>query len=124
MLAKTFKFSDISFVPSEILDGNLFDSYLFLISSQSQVNCVFNEHNIWANIQSLDAPHQIQFDLSNSNRLLYSSYELSSSFDTSLFIDWRPFFGPKFTKPNLSTIQIENLLYTPPDFEKATELQV
>ena len=68
------------------------------------IGMLINEDNLWANIQDHEQPHLMLFDLQNKKQ-------------------WRPFFDEKFTKPDLSTCQQEDLAYSPINFEQAERME-
>jgi coiled-coil and C2 domain-containing protein 2A len=76
------------------------DSSMPLLS----IGMLINEDNLWANIQDHEQPHLMLFDLQNKKQ-------------------WRPFFDEKFTKPDLSTCQQEDLAYSPINFEQAERME-
>ncbi|XP_065174860.1 coiled-coil and C2 domain-containing protein 2A-like [Sycon ciliatum] len=71
--------------------GEHFRQYDTLCPLQD-VYFVFNDTNVWANVQSSTKPSQITFDLSSTS-------------------NWRPFFTSSFPAPDLTSIQSEHLVY-------------
>ena len=68
------------------------------------VSHVFNNENIWANIQPYEDPERIRFDNFRDPK------------------SWKPFFSSKNT-PSLSTVQVSALEYMETDLEKVSILQ-
>ncbi len=75
-----------------------------------QIDFVFNERNIWANVQELTAPCQISFDLSRTTGLGRQCLHVHQHHLSC--IDWLPFFSPSFANPGLPSVQTEVLTYT------------
>eukprot|EP00047_Mylnosiga_fluctuans_P015855 m.49800 g.49800 ORF g.49800 m.49800 type:complete len:1613 (+) comp6162_c0_seq2:71-4909(+) len=61
-----------------------------------RIGCVFNEDNVWGNIQPYSEPSRISFDVSNPKF-------------------WRPLFGKALPNPGLSTVQATSLPLRAPD---------
>ena len=51
------------------------------------VGCLANAENIWANIQPLEQPARMSFDVKNT-------------------ANWKPFFHSRFKDPGLSSVQV------------------
>ncbi|XP_048583350.1 coiled-coil and C2 domain-containing protein 2A isoform X3 [Nematostella vectensis] len=70
----------------------------------TSIGCVFNEENIWANVQQFEEPFRLDFDLTKPKL-------------------WLPFFSQKYPRPALSSVQKENLFYRPVDREYVARTQ-
>eukprot|EP01137_Pigoraptor_chileana_P026493 Opistho-2@7848 len=69
-----------------------------------EVGCIFNDKNIWANVQRYAEPTRIDFDLTNAK-------------------NWTPFFSRKFPFPGLSSVQVDRLRYFPTDPSLVLQLE-
>jgi len=69
-----------------------------------QVFCIFNEDNIWANVQSRITGINVNTDLAKR-------------------AFWRPFFHAKHPKPTLASVQIEQLVYARNTVDEISELE-
>ncbi|XP_031567301.1 coiled-coil and C2 domain-containing protein 2A-like [Actinia tenebrosa] len=68
------------------------------------LGCVFNEENIWANVQENDEPFRLIYDFTKPNL-------------------WQPFFSKKYPRPALSSVQKETLEYRTVDREYVIRTQ-
>jgi coiled-coil and C2 domain-containing protein 2A len=75
----------------------------------SSVGCVFNDTNVWANVQSSSRPHMVDWHLMDATK-------------------WRPFFGAKGYPPprTLQSVQKATLRYrrTSEEYRKEVEREV
>ncbi|KAI8999975.1 hypothetical protein BC832DRAFT_563214 [Gaertneriomyces semiglobifer] len=69
-----------------------------------EVGCVFDETNVWANLQQYADPARITFDFDNTRH-------------------WKPFVSRGMRVPELTSVQIEEPLYHPIDNERLQELE-
>jgi hypothetical protein len=55
-----------------------------------RIGVIFNEHNVWGNLQPSGVPSQMSFELSHPRH-------------------WRPLFSPSYPHPGLTSVQVDNL---------------
>jgi coiled-coil and C2 domain-containing protein 2A len=72
--------------------------------SLHNVGIVFNDHNVWANIQEKCEPYRVDWNFHDTKK-------------------WQPFFGPDFAMPPLESPQPDVLVYKPEDDAGARNLE-